>query len=115
MLLQNQAIRDQLRERHEEHERGLKEVLASKAQSSRASLLRRRQERRRSTLSRTGTQLRGRSLSPSCPKNSDGDVTSAEARVLSSEGPVAVPAVVNCVQEPKVSTLTFERAMPPQL
>lgn len=43
-----QMLRDQLKERHEQHERGLKEDLDLKHKSSKASLLRRRQMRRRS-------------------------------------------------------------------
>lgn len=43
-----QMLRDQLKERHEQHERGLKEDLELKHKSSKASLLRRRQMRRRS-------------------------------------------------------------------
>lgn len=41
-------LRDQLRERHEQHERGLKEDLELRHQSSKASLMRRREMRRRS-------------------------------------------------------------------
>lgn len=41
-------LRDQLKERHEQHERGLKEDLELRHKSSKASLLRRRQMRRRS-------------------------------------------------------------------
>lgn len=47
-------LRDQLRERHEAHEKGLKEDLASKAQLSRASLQRRRQQRRTSGVAQGG-------------------------------------------------------------
>lgn len=43
-----QMLRDQLKERHEQHERGLKEDLELRHKSSKASLLRRRQMRRRS-------------------------------------------------------------------
>ena len=43
-----QVLRDQLKERHEQHERGLKEDLELRHKSSKASLLRRRQMRRRS-------------------------------------------------------------------
>lgn len=54
-------LRDQLRERHEEHEKGLKEDLAWKAKSSRASLQRRRQLRRSVS---QGASTRGGSFSP---------------------------------------------------
>lgn len=43
-----QMLRDQLKERHEQHERGLKEDLELRHKSSKASLMRRRQMRRRS-------------------------------------------------------------------
>lgn len=41
-----QVLRDQLRERHEEHEKGLKEHLEAKARASKANLERRRNRRR---------------------------------------------------------------------
>ncbi|CBN80077.1 Formin-like 3 [Ectocarpus siliculosus] len=42
------VLRDQLKERHEQHERGLKEDLEQRRKSSKASLMRRRELRRRS-------------------------------------------------------------------
>ncbi|CAM9497960.1 unnamed protein product, partial [Ectocarpus sp. 12 AP-2014] len=63
------VLRDQLKERHEQHERGLKEDLEQKRKSSKASLMRRRELRRRSVSqspcrSRCGGLNRGFDASP---------------------------------------------------
>lgn len=46
-------LRDQLKERHEQHERGLREDLELRHKSSKASLLRRRQQMRRRSVSQS--------------------------------------------------------------
>lgn len=59
-----QVLRDELRGKHEEHEKDLKEDLARRAQSSRANLQRRRQLKR-SESQGSASSSRGMSLSPS--------------------------------------------------